>query len=79
MLVGHLRLFELHQDARDKRNVCTYRGSEITTVIRDPLMVGPARLVYLRKYVNSDTVTDHRRQHKFSLRENTSEHDRIRK
>lgn len=36
----------------DKRSVRTYRSSEITTVIRDPLMVGPARLVYLRKYVN---------------------------
>jgi len=39
MLVGHLRLFVLHQDERDKRNVCTYRSSEITTVIRDPLMM----------------------------------------
>lgn len=27
-------------------------------MIRDPLMVGPARLVYLRKYAN--TVTNHR-------------------
>ena len=76
-LVGHLRLFVLHQDARDKRNVCTYRSSEITTVIRDPLMVGPARLVYLRKYVNHQVqllITDVSTR---PLRENTPEHEEL--